>query len=162
LAPHRSKARRRLRPWLLPAVLLAALAPVNAKQTFASTRALAFGRFLAGTGGSIIVAPNGARSSTGGVVLLTSTATSASFTNSDNGAKFANATVGITLPTDGSVVLSSGANQMTLKSFTSSPSGTGVMSGGSLTILVGATLTVGANQVKGNYSGSFPVTINYQ
>jgi hypothetical protein len=60
------------------------------------------------------------------------------------------------------VVLSSGANQMTLKSFTSSPSGTGLMVNDSLTILVGATLTVAPNQPKGNYSGSIPVTIQYQ
>ena len=162
MAANAGKAYRRLKPWVLPAALLAALAPVNAKQTFTSTQALAFGRFVAGTGGTITVAPNGARSRTGGVVLLTSTATAASFTNSDNSAKNASATVAITLPANGSVVLSSGANQMAVNAFTSSPSGTGVMSGGSLTILVGATLTVGANQPKGNYSGSIPVTINYQ
>jgi hypothetical protein len=149
---------RRLTQWLLPAALLAALASVHAKQVFSSTQSLAFGRFVAGTGGTITVAPNGARSQTGGVTLLTSTVTAASFTNSDNSRK----AVLITLPADGSVVLSSGANQMTLKSFTSSPSGTGLMVNDSLTILVGATLTVAPNQPKGNYSGSIPVTIQYQ
>jgi hypothetical protein len=153
---------RRLKPWLLPVALMAALAPGNAKQTFSSTQALAFGRFVAGTGGTITIAPNGVRSKTGGVTLLTSTVSAASFTNTDNSAKGGSATVAITLPADGSVVLASGANQMALKSFTSSPSGTGLMSGGALTISVGATLTVGANQPKGNYSGSIPVTIQYQ
>jgi hypothetical protein len=148
---------------LLPVALLAALAPVNAKQTFTSTRALAFGRFVAGTGGTITVTPTGTRlPATGGVILLNSTVTSASFTNTDNGAKVSNATVGITLPANGVVRLSSGSNSMAVNSFTSSPSGTGVMSGGSLTIQVGATLTVAPNQPKGNYSGSFSVTINYQ
>lgn len=153
---------RRPKPWLLPAALLAALAPVCAKQTFSSTQPLAFGRFIAGTGGTITITPSGVRSATGGVRLLSSSATGASFTNSDNSAKGASATVIITLPADGSVVLGSGSNTMALKAFTSSPSGTGIMSGGSLTIQVGATLTVGANQPKGNYSGSIPVTVQYQ
>jgi uncharacterized BrkB/YihY/UPF0761 family membrane protein len=61
---------RRLTQWLLPAALLAALASVHAKQVFSSTQSLAFGRFVAGTGGTITVAPNGARSQTGGVTLL--------------------------------------------------------------------------------------------
>jgi hypothetical protein len=60
------------------------------------------------------------------------------------------------------VVLSSGANQMSLSKFTSNPSGVGVMSGGSLQFTVGATLAVGANQPKGSYTGSIPVTIQYQ
>lgn len=155
---------RRLKLWLLPAALLAAIASVNAKQTFSSSQALAFGRFVAGTGGTIKVPPltGAVRTITGGVTLLNSTVTAASFTITDNSAKYASATVTITLPSDGTVSLSNGTNQMAVNSFTSNPSGTGVMSGGSLTFLVGATLTVGANQPSGNYSGSFSVTVNYQ
>jgi hypothetical protein len=155
-------APRRLKPWALPVLLLAALAPGNAKQTFTSGQALSFGRFVAGTGGTITVSPAGARTSTGTVTLLSSTVTAAKFTNTDNTPKVASAAVIITLPSDGSVVLSSGANQMSLRTFTSNPSGTGFMSGGSLTISVGATLVVNANQPKGAYSGSIPVTIQYQ
>lgn len=155
-------AKRRLQPWALPALLLAALAPGNAKQTFSASQALAFGRFVAGTGGTITVSPSGARSSTGGVTLLASTASAASFTNTDTAPSRASSTVAITLPSDGSVTLASGANQMSLGSFTSNPSGTGIMAGGSMQIRVGATLTVGANQPRGNYSGSIPVTIQYQ
>jgi hypothetical protein len=155
-------ASRRLKLWVLPAILLAALAPGNAKQTFSSSQALSFGRFAAATAGTITVTPAGVRTSTGGVILLTSTPTAAKFTNTDNTPKMANAAVIITLPTDGSVVMSSGANQMSLRTFTSNPSGTGIMSGGSLQISVGATLVVNANQPRGNYSGSIPVTIQYQ
>jgi hypothetical protein len=147
------------------ALLLAALlpaVPACAKQTFNSTRALAFGRFVAGTGGTITVSPSGVRTRTGGVALVNSTASSASFSNTDTAANKLNAACIITLPADNSVVLSSGANQMQLKSFTSNPSGTGVMSGGALTISVGATLTVNANQPKGSYTGSIPITIQYQ
>lgn len=153
---------RRLKPWALPVLLLAALVPGNARQTFTSSQALSFGRFAAGAGGTITVTPAGARTSTGTVTLLTSTVTAAKFTNTDNTQKYASAAVIITLPADNSVVLSSGANQMSLVSFTSNPSGTGFMSGGSLTITVGATLVVNANQPKGAYSGSVPVTIQYQ
>jgi hypothetical protein len=155
-------ATRRFNPWVLPAVLLAALAPCNAKQTFTSTQSLVFGRFVAGSGGTITVSPFGLRSSSGGVTLLNSTVSAASFTNTDNAQKYASATVAITLPADGSVVLSSGANQMSLNKFTSNPSGLGVMSGGSFQFTVGATLTVGANQPKGSYTGTIPVTIAYQ
>jgi hypothetical protein len=153
---------RRLKPWALPVLLLAALVPGNAKQSLTSGQALSFGRFVAGAGGTITVTPAGTRTSTGGVTLLASTVTAAKFTNTDNGAKVSNAAVIITLPADNSVVLSSGANQMNLRTFTSNPSGTGFMSGGSLTISVGATLVVNANQPRGAYSGSIPVTIQYQ
>jgi ABC-type amino acid transport substrate-binding protein len=147
------------------ALLLAALlpaAPACAKQTFASSRALAFGHFVAGTGGTITVSPSGVRSRTGGVLLMTSTASSAAFTFTDNAPNKANAGVIISLPADNSVILSSGTNQMQLKTFTSTPSGTGVMSGGALQISVGATLTVNANQPKGSYTGSIPITVQYQ
>jgi hypothetical protein len=153
-------ARRALLVLLLAALLPAA--PACAKQTFNSTRALAFGRFVAGTGGTITVSPSGVRTRTGGVALVNSTASSASFSNTDTAPNKVNAACIITLPADNSVVLSSGANQMQLKSFTSNPSGTGVMSGGALTISVGATLTVNANQPKGSYTGSIPITIQYQ
>jgi hypothetical protein len=155
-------ASRRLKLWALPAMLLAALAPGNAKQTFSSTQALAFGRFAAATAGTITVTPAGTRTSSGGVTLLSSTVGAAMFTNTDNGAKVSNAAVIISLPADGSVVMSSGANQMSLRTFTSNPSGTGFMSGGSMQISVGATLVVNANQPRGAYSGSIPLTIQYQ
>jgi hypothetical protein len=155
-------ASRRLKPWALPALLLAALAPGNAKQTFSSSQALSFGRFVAGTGGTIIVTPAGVRTRTGGVTLLTSTPTAAKFTATDNTPKNQSGAIIITLPADGSVVMSSGADQMSLRTFTSNPSGTGFMSGGSLLISVGATLVVNANQPRGNYSGSIPVTVQYQ
>jgi hypothetical protein len=143
------------------AVLLAALlpaAPACAKVTFSSTRALAFGRFVAGTGGTVIVPPVGARTKTGGVVLLTSTATSANLTYTDTSPPNASNTCSISLPT-APVTVSNGTNTMQLNTFTSSPSGSGTMSGGNLTIQVGATMAVTANQPKGNYTGSFTVTL---
>jgi hypothetical protein len=155
----------------LHVVLLAALLPaaafVHAKVTLTTNRQLVFGRFVAGAGGTIVVSPTGARSRTGGVALVSSTGgsapSSASFTYSDNSAPKASAACVITLPADGSVTLSSGTNKMTLRTFTSTPAATGgALSGGTLTVTVGATLTVGANQASGNYSGSVPLTMNCQ
>jgi hypothetical protein len=52
---------------------------------------------------------------------------------------------------------------MTVSSFTSSPSATGTLTGGSENITVGATLNVAAGQASGSYvSGTpFNVTVNY-
>ena len=124
-----------------------------------NTQALAFGKFVAGSGGAVIVSAAGVRSASGGVVLVPSDAGAA--------AQFAvsgdpNLTYAISLPADGVVSLTSGANTMALNTFTSSPSPTGTLgAGGSQTLSVGATLSVGGNQASGSYSGAFDVTVNY-
>jgi hypothetical protein len=148
---------------VIRALLLAALLPAAsafAKMTVTATRALAFGQFAATTAGTITVSPTGARSRTGGVMLLTSTASSAAISVTDNLPH--DTSCSIALPADNSVSLSSGANQMQLKTFTSSPSGVGPLSGGAMQFTVGATMTVNANQPKGNYSGSVQVTVQCQ
>ncbi|HBC79095.1 MAG TPA: hypothetical protein DCZ51_10735, partial [Bacteroidales bacterium] len=69
----------------------------------------------------------------------------------------------ITLPA-AATTITSGANTMTVDTWTSSPSGTGTLSaGGSQALTVGATLNVGASQPAGTYvSGTpFTVTVNY-
>ncbi|WP_144007137.1 DUF4402 domain-containing protein, partial [Pelomonas sp. KK5] len=74
-----------------------------------------------------------------------------------------NAAIAITLPADGTVLLSAGPATMALNGFTSSPSGSGVLSaGGTLLLSIGATLSVGLAQTPGSYSGSFNVSIDYQ
>ena len=116
------------------------------------------------SGGTVILAPNGTRTNTGGVTLpiITGTVTAAQFTVSGQG----NYTYDITLPSS-SVVLSSGANSMNANSFTCSISTTaGSLSSGSpgtQTFNVGATLTINANQAAGSYTTSTPfnVTVNY-
>lgn len=130
----------------------AAIAIVN-------TQALAFGKFVAGSGGSVTVSPGGVRSASGGVVLVPSGAgTAAQFAVSGD----ANLTYAISLPGNGVVSLTSGSNSMALNNFTSSPNLTGALSvGGSQTLAVGATLSVGSNQASGSYSGTFDVTVNY-
>jgi hypothetical protein len=156
-------AERRARAVLLLAALLPA-AFACAKVTFTANQALTFGRFAAGTAvGTITVSPSGVRSRSGGVMLLTSTATAATFTYNDNSPSRANSACIIGLPSDNTIILSAGTSQMQLKTFTSTPSsGTCVLSNGTLQFSVGATMTVNANQPKGSYTGSIPITIQYQ
>jgi hypothetical protein len=76
----------------------------------------------------------------------------------------ANATFSITLPGDSDVTIVDGTNNMTVTLFNSAAAaGTqGTLSGtGTQTLLVGAQLNVAANQVPGNYSGTFNVTVAY-
>lgn len=56
--------------------------------------------------------------------------------------------------------LSSGGNTMAIGSFTNNSGGS--LSGGTDSFNVGATLTVGASQAAGSYSGTYTVTVNYQ
>lgn len=157
-------AMKQLRYWF--ALLGAGVAPACwavLPMGIVNTQALAFGSFAAGSGGSVTVSAAGVRSAGGGVVLLSSGAGAA--------AQFSvtgdpNVSYSITLPADGDVSLTSGANRMAVNNFTSSPSATmpstGLLSaGGSQTLMVGATLGVGINQASGSYSGSFDVIVNY-
>jgi len=148
--------KRRL-PWAL--MLACTAAPA---QTLTNNGALSFGAFTAGSGGTITVAPGGGRMKTGSVILVnqSGTASAAQFTISGT----PNAVFTISLPIDGTTFLTDGGSgSMALNSFSSSPSVTGVLSGGGTqTINVGATLSVGNLQGTGAYSGSFSVTVNYQ
>lgn len=125
-----------------------------------SSQPLVFGKFVAGTGGSIIVSTSGARSPTGNVVLLSSGSGSAAQFNITGDASV---TYAITLPADNTVSLTDNSSHtMGVTSFISDPAVTGTLSGGgTATLTVGATLVVNNAQVTGEYSGSFDVTVNY-
>lgn len=120
---------------------------------------LAFGKFVAGSGGTVTVSPGSMRSASGGVAVVPSSAgTAAQFVVTGD----ANLTYAITVPGNGVVSLTNGAYSMAVNNFTSSPNSTGTLGGGgSQTLLVGATLSVGGNQATGSYSGVFDVTVNY-
>lgn len=111
--------------------------------------------------GTVVLSPEGARSSTGGVTLpgTSGTVTAASFDVTGEGAY----TYAITLPSSVTITRNSGAEIMTVNAFTSTPSATGTLTAGAQTLTVGATLNVGASQVAGTYvSGTaFTVTVNY-
>jgi hypothetical protein len=129
--------------------------------TIAKAFDLNFGTVQIGsTAGTVILTPDGVRSKTGGVSLLSPTGTVqvGSFTVSGT----PSSTYTISLPS--SYTISSGANNMTVNAFSSSPSGAGILSSsGSQTINVGATLNVGASQTPGTYTNAsgFSVTVNY-
>jgi uncharacterized protein DUF4402 len=118
-----------------------------------------FGDVVAsGSLGTVILSTAAARSTTGGASLGSATGvTAGSFAVAGQ----PSATYAITLPA--SVTVDDGATHtMTVDTFNSNPSGTGALSGaGTQTLLVGATLHVGANQVAGSYTGSFNVTVTY-
>ena len=129
-----------------------------------NTRSLDFGRFVAGSGGTVVISPTGARSRTGGVILLNSpTVGQATFSVSKSANGGGNKAVIISLPANGSTRLSSGTtNSMAVNAFVNSPATLTTVTTTGTTLSIGATLTVGANQAPGAYSGSFPLTVNFQ
>lgn len=73
-------------------------------------------------------------------------------------------TYAITLPTTSTISTGDGVGvtkNMTVSSFVSNPSGTGALTGGAQTLLVGATITTVASQLVGAYTGTFTVTVAY-
>ncbi len=133
-------------------VAITLLAPIS----ISSSGDMDFGTMITtGTAGTVTVTPAGARSSVN-VDLLGGFPAAASFDVTGDG----NANYSITLPS--SATLSSGGNTMTVDTFTddagASPK---LLPGGSETFNVGATLSVGAAQAAGTYSGTFSVTVNY-
>lgn len=143
---------------------LAASASANATATVMQSIAitknadLAFGAFSPSTGGTVVMGTNNSRSGTGAVVLSSSDAGNrAQFTVTGT----SGATYAITLPSNGTVTIASGGNTMAVNSFTSNPSGTGTLTGGTEVVYVGGTLTVGNAQASGSYTGTFNVSVEY-
>ncbi len=122
---------------------------------------LNFGNIAVGsTAGTVVLAPAGTRTATGGVTLPATTGTvSAAAFNVTGQAGY---TFSITLPSTPTTV-TSGANSMTVNAFTSDPTPTGTLTAGAQTVKVGATINVGANQAAGTYTSATPftVTVNY-
>ena len=149
-----------------PQETLAASVAANATATVIVPLAItkntdiSFGKFLAGTGGTVSIATNGSRTAGGGVTLFNqnSVSNAASFAVTGEGAY----TYAITLPANSTVNLSDGASHtMAASSFISNPSGTGTLTAGAQTLLVGATLTAASAQTPGSYTGNFSITVDY-
>ena len=147
-----------------------AFATIVAPIAITNTAAMNFGNVAvqgttsvggaAGTGGTVVLTPGGSRSVTSGVTLPAgSTGVSAAiFTVTGDG----NRTYAITLPSSDVTLTHSGNSAtMTVNTFTSNPSGTGTLSGGTQTLNVGATLNVAVGQLPGVYSGQYTVMVNY-
>lgn len=146
-------------------VLLAATASATVSANIVSTISISnttgmqFGDISTSTtAGTVVISPDGTRTSTGGASVNTAT--------SGGPASFAitgdpNASFAVTLPI--SVTISSpGGNTMLVDSFTSNPATTGLLSAsGTQTLLVGSTLHVGVLQPFGSYTGIMAVTVDY-
>lgn len=131
-----------------------AKARVLAPLTLTNTSDLDFGTIVSGTAASTVgVSPAGVVSCGAGLTCI-GTTTAAGF----NLGGTSGANVVISVPAN--VTLTSGANNMTA-TLTSSAS-TVTLTGTGGTFSVGGSLTVGANQAAGNYSGTFTATANYQ
>lgn len=151
------------------ALLAAGARPAHAQVTLGNARGLDFGRFVAGSGGSVVIGPGGARSATGGVLPLNSSSAGQAVFNlgwiehsGGDTASTSPITVTITLPPDGAICLTSGASCMAVHTFVSSPATLQSIPHGGTTLSLGATLVVAPNQAPGNYSGSFSLIVNYQ
>lgn len=118
-----------------------------------SSQNLAFGNILAGTGGTVTVAPTGARSGSGGVTLLTGTTpTAAKFRvvgDTTGGATYA--------VTYSKTDLSGPGAALALSAITPDVTPTS----GSADINVGATITIASGQTPGTYTGSLTATATY-
>jgi len=130
--------------------------------TLSNTAGLDFGTILAGTVASTVqLTAAGAPTRTvtaGDATLASSTISAAAF--SVNGT--ANQTYAITLPADGAVTLTGPGPAMAVNGFTHDAGATPTLTGSPPdTLYVGATLSVGASQTAGSYSGSFDVTVAY-
>ena len=141
-----------------------ATAQVISALTATENSQLNFGRFSPETqGGKVIVTPDGARTVEGTVILGGGGYNSASFYLTGE----YDATFSITLPS-GPAVLSNTLNAKTMqvtdwKSVPAPGIGVGKLTGGSMTVQVGAVLNVGdmyANPV-GIYTGIYAITFAY-
>lgn len=135
-----------------------ATAEIITAISIANNQDLAFGSIVpSSTGDTVAVATDGTVTCGANVTCVDqSTKTAGAFTVSGE----AGYSYAITLPS-GDVQLSNGTETMTVNNFSSNPSGTGTLTGGTDSINVGGTLNVSANQAQGSYSGSYDVTVEY-
>lgn len=127
---------------------------------------LRFGQFIRpATAGTLTVDIAGAVTTTGGI---TGTTTIAQTGTGRGPGSFGlrgspNRQVDIVLP--GSSTIASGLQTMTVNAFTANTNGGGKIkldATGNATLIIGATLNVGANQAVGNYTGTYTITVTFQ
>ena len=126
-----------------------------------STTGLSFGTLApSGTAGTVVIAPDGARSVTGGVTLLSANVGSAGAVNLVGTASLAYT---VTMPTSVTLTAAGGSQTMTLSSLTTNLTGAAgtLNSTGNGNFSIGGSLAVGANQAVASYAGIVPVTVNW-
>jgi hypothetical protein len=136
-----------------------ALATIISPITIAAGVDLSFGDIIKGAG-DVTVATDGTRTINAAMKsgLQLGTITAATFIVTGEEAY----TYDITLPDDSTVKLSLlSADDMAVTNFVSDPDGSSTLTSGDNTIKVGAKLTVAADQLAGDYVGTFQVTVAY-
>ncbi len=127
--------------------------------SIAQAQDLNFGGIISGTAGSVVIAPVGTVTETG-VTLVTGTATSQAIFNVRAAE---DVLFSVTVPSTGLTITATGGDTMIVNAFKhdalTTTAGSG--SGTDVPVQVGATLTVGATQNDGLYSGTFDVTVDY-
>lgn len=146
-----------------PTATASATASANIIQPLeiVKTADLAFGNIASGTSeGTVVIATDGARTSTGGVTLIEAGNVSNAASFDVNG--LADASFTIEVPASIVIETAGGADQMTVDNFVSSLGADSVLdANGEAALNVGATLNVSAQQAAGLYSGSFDVIVAY-
>ena len=130
-----------------------AKAQILTQITVTKTADLDFATIVSAPAAStVVVSPAGVKTCGTGLVC-TGTATAAAFGIAGTTGAI------VTIVSDPTVSLASGANTMTAALLTSAATRTLT---GTDSFTVGGTLAVGANQAAGAYTGTFTVTVNYQ
>lgn len=115
---------------------------------------LHFGKFTVGSAGTVTVSTSGSGSTSGGVTFVAGSSTSADRLIVD-GEPFRQVSI-----TTGPGTVTAGASSMAFTTTPLLPSGY-IPFTGSGYFTVGGTLSVGAGQAPGSYSGTYPVTVAY-
>ena len=138
-----------------------ATAVILTPLSVAATSNLSFGNIIAGPGGTVTIATDGTRSSSGVTLPAGNpgTVSAAQFTVTGTGTS----TFTIAVPATHTITRLTGSETMTVGTFVSDPTPTGALVGGTAPVRVGATLTVINGQVPGTYTnaGGFTLTVNY-
>jgi len=139
-----------------------ATATVVVPITLEKVNDLRFGSFSTSAAGqTIVLGTDGTRTPTGLLLLGTAQKVfgAASFTVGGQG------TLTYAITKSGTVNITTGAagetETMAVSTFTSNPDATGTLTEGAQTLLVGATITTVADQVAGDYTGSFNTIVEY-
>jgi hypothetical protein len=136
-----------------------ATATIVSPISISKTIDLDFGNVaVTASGGTVVLAPDGSRTPTGGVNLpaIIGTVASASFDVSGEGYY----TYAISLPASVTLTRQSGTETMVVDNFTSIPSGIGTFNAGADVLYVGATLNVSGGQTPGVYVSATPFTVS--
>lgn len=129
--------------------------------TATPTTTMSFGRIAgSSSAGTVVLTSAGARSTTGGVSLVSGGTAAAAGVFTLDGQSSATVTV---TPGAGPYTLTgSVSGTMTVDTLTASAATVALTAGGAGTVNIGGTLNVGANQPAGTYTGNVQVTFAYQ